>query len=96
VFLVQEAGQELALVDADPGEQRLRALAEATGGLALVARAGDTLPTTLPLADLGPDGPGLRVDSRRSVPLWDGPWALLLVILGLGGEVLLRRRAGLA
>jgi len=96
VFLVHEAGQELALVDADPGELRLRALAEATGGLALVARTGDTLPTTLPLADLGPDGPGLRVDSRRSVPLWDGPWALLLVILGLGGEVLLRRRAGLA
>ena len=96
VFLIQEAGQELARVDADPGEQRLRALAEATGGLALVARTGDTLPAAIPLADLGADGPGLRVDSRRSVPLWSGPWALMLVVLGLGGEVLLRRRAGLA
>ncbi len=96
VFLVQEAGQELAWVDADPGERRLRALAEATGGRALVARDGDRLPAELPLADLGADGPGLRIDSRRAVPLWDGPWALLLVLIGLGGEVLLRRRAGLA
>lgn len=96
VFLVQEAGQELALVDADPGERRLAALADATGGKALIARAGDSLPTELPLADLGAEGPGLRVDSRRAVPLWDGPWALLIVIIGLGGEVLLRRRAGLA
>lgn len=95
VFLVHEAGHELALVDADPGERRLAALAAATGGLALRARAGDTLPRALPLAELGAAGPHLRVDSRRSVPLWDGPWALLLVILGLGGEVLLRRRAGL-
>ena len=45
--------------------------------------------------DLAAENPHLRVDSRRAVPLWDGPWALLLVILGLGGEVLLRRRAGL-
>jgi hypothetical protein len=96
VFLVQEAGQELARVDADPGERRLRALAEATGGRALIARDGDRLPAELPLADLGADGPGLRIDSRRAVPLWDGPWALLLVLIGLGGEVLLRRRAGLA
>jgi hypothetical protein len=96
VFLVQEAGQELARVDADPGERRLRALAEATGGRALVARTGDRLPAELPLADLGAEGPGLRVDSRRALPLWDGPWALLVVLLGLGGEVLLRRRAGLS
>lgn len=96
VFLVQEAGQELARVDADPGERRLAALAEATGGQALVARAGDTLPAALPLADLGAANPGLRIDSRRAVPLWDGPWALLLVLVGLGGEVWLRRRAGLA
>ncbi|MBL9102058.1 MAG: hypothetical protein JNL82_13925 [Myxococcales bacterium] len=95
VFLVQEPGQELALVDADPGERRLAGLAAATGGAALVARDGDRLPATLPLADLGAEGPGLRVDSRRAVPLWDGPWALLLVLLGLGGEVLLRRRLGL-
>ena len=95
VFLVHEPGQELARVDADPGERRLAALAAATGGRALLARAGDALPTELPLADLGAENPHLRVDSRRAVPLWDGPWALLLVILGLGGEVLLRRRAGL-
>lgn len=96
VFLVQEAGQELARVDADPGERRLKALADATGGRALVARTGDRLPQQLALADLGAEGPGLRVDSRRAIPLWDGPWALLLVLIGLGGEVLLRRRAGLA
>lgn len=95
VFLVHEPGQELARVDADPGERRLAALAEATGGRALIARAGDALPTELPLADLGAENSHLRIDSRRAVPLWDGPWALLLVILGLGGEVLLRRRAGL-
>ena len=47
------------------------------------------------LGPLGDEGPGLRVDSRRSVPLWDGPWALLLALIGLGGEALLRRRAGL-
>lgn len=95
VFLVHEPGQELARVDADPGERRLAALARATGGLALIARAGDALPSELPLADLGAENPHLRIDSRRVVPLWDGPWALLLVILGLGGEVLLRRRVGL-
>ena len=95
VFLVHEPGHELARVDADPGEQRLRALAEATGGTFLRAREGDALPAALPLAALGDEGPGLRVDSRRSVPLWDGPWALLLALIGLGGEALLRRRAGL-
>jgi hypothetical protein len=95
VFLVHEPGQELARVDADPGERRLAALAEATGGRALIARAGDALPGELPLADLGAENSHLRIDSRRAVPLWDGPWALLLVILGLGGEVLLRRRVGL-
>lgn len=77
VFLVHEPGQELARVDADPGERRLAALAAATGGRALLARTGDTLPTELPLADLGAENPHLRVDSRRAVPLWDGPWALL-------------------
>lgn len=95
VFLVDEPGHELARVDADPGEQRLQALAEATGGAFLRARDGAALPADLPLADLGDEGPGLRVDSRRSVPLWDGPWALLLALIGLGGEALLRRRAGL-
>lgn len=95
VFLVHEPGHELARVDADPGEQRLRALAEATGGEFLRARDGDPLPAALPLAELGDEGPGLRVDSRRSVPLWDGPWALLLALIGLGGEALLRRRVGL-
>ncbi|MBK9754233.1 MAG: hypothetical protein IPO88_12135 [Nannocystis sp.] len=95
VFLVDEPGHELARVDADPGEQRLQALAEATGGRFLRARDGDALPSSLPLAELGDEGPGLRIDSRRSVPLWDGPWALLLALIGLGGEALLRRRAGL-
>jgi hypothetical protein len=95
VFLVHEPGHELARVDADPGELRLRALAEATGGASLRAREGDALPAALPLAELGDEGPGLRIDSRRSVPLWDGPWALLLALIGLGGEALLRRRAGL-
>lgn len=92
VFLVQEAGRELARIAAGPGEERLRRLAEATGGAFVRAEDG-ALPEALPLA---PDeGPGERVDSRRDVPLWSGGWTAILLVLCLGGEVFLRRRSGL-
>jgi uncharacterized membrane protein len=94
VFIVEPPGRELSWVDADPGTARLEALAEATGGNALVAARGDTLPRTLPVIDPFAERPGLRVDARREIPLWNGwlMWALLAV--GFGGEWILRRRAG--
>ncbi|MCA9710948.1 MAG: hypothetical protein KDK70_34220, partial [Myxococcales bacterium] len=49
VFIVEPPGRELARVDADPGIERLRALAEATDGDALSAADGDALPRTIPL-----------------------------------------------
>lgn len=92
VFLVQEAGRELGRIAAGPGDERLRRLAEATGGRFLRADA-DELPADPPLKQ--GHGPGERVDSRREVPVWSGGLAMLLLVLSLGGEVLLRRRVGL-
>lgn len=92
VFLVEQAGRELTRVASGPGDERLRRLAEATGGRALRA-ASDELPAEPPLAasrDLGE-----RVDSRRDLPLWSGSAAMILLIVCLGGEALLRRRLGL-
>ena len=96
VFIVEPPGRELARVDADPGTARLRGLAEATGGEALSALGGDTLPRSLALADLSGAMPedGLRVDARRDVPLWNGWAALLLLVGAFGGEWLVRRRQG--
>lgn len=92
VFLVQEAGRELGRIAAGPGDERLKRLAEATGGRSLRAEADD-LPADPPLKP--GHGPGERVDSRRDVPVWSGGLAMLLLVLSLGGEALLRRRVGL-
>jgi hypothetical protein len=94
VFIVEPPGRELARVDADPGIERLAALAKATGGESLSAVEGDTLPRSLPLGDPFVEGSSVRVDARRELPLWNGwiAWALLAV--GFGGEWLVRRRAG--
>ncbi|MBL4684074.1 MAG: VWA domain-containing protein [Nannocystaceae bacterium] len=96
VFIVEPPGRELARVDADPGTDRLRRLAEAAHGEALSVVAGDTLPRALPLADpsnlLATDG--MRVDTRRDVPLWNGWLALVVLVGAFGGEWLVRRRHG--
>jgi hypothetical protein len=97
VFIVEPAGNELAYVDADPGIGRLQRLAERSGGEALSAVEGDDLPEELPLADPR-ERPGARAYAAsygRTVALWDGWAALALVVFGLGGEWLLRRRVGL-
>ncbi len=93
VFLVGRDDRELSLTDADPGQQLLERLAERTGGVHIAAEGGD-LPDAVPQkSDLA--ATEQQVHSRRDVPLWDGWWALLLVVSSLGGEWLLRRRAGL-
>ncbi len=94
VFIVEPPGRELARVHAPPGTARLAAIAEATGGDALVAAASETLPRRLELADAFAEGPGLRLDSRRDIPLWSGWLMWTLLAVGFGGEWLLRRRAG--
>ncbi len=96
VFLVREAGHELAWLDADPGSARLELLARETGGLSLsLKQAGALLPEDLPLR-APDDATNLRsVESRRQIALWDGWGALLLVLLGFAGEWLLRRSHGL-
>jgi hypothetical protein len=99
VLLVEAEHRELAEVDADAGEARLADLADRTGGDALKARAGDRLPTSLELAKTSEGAPiqaGLRVESRRELPLWDGFGALALLVLAFGGEWILRRRMGLS
>ncbi|MEM6994430.1 MAG: hypothetical protein AAF721_28200 [Myxococcota bacterium] len=96
VFIVEPPGRELSRVDADPGTERLRRLAERTEGEALTALSGDGLPRNLPLADLSDSvpGDGLRVDARRDVPLWNGWLAMVLLVAAFGGEWLVRRRHG--
>jgi hypothetical protein len=93
VFVVEPPGRELARVDADPGIERLRALADATGGEALAAVDGDTLPAKLPLGE-DPSLSAGRILARKDIPLWNGWAALLLLAVAFGGEWLLRRRHG--
>ena len=95
VFIVEPPGRELARVDADPGTDRLRELAELTGGEALSAAAEDTLPEDVPVADLeqAVGGTG-AVEGRQDRPLWNGWLALVLLVGSLGGEWVLRRRYG--
>lgn len=94
VFIVEPPGRELARVDADPGIARMIRVAEATGGEALSAVGGDTLPRRIALAEPEDGRNGLRVDARRDLPLWNGWVALLLLLASFGGEWLLRRRQG--
>jgi hypothetical protein len=93
VFVVEPPGRELARVDADPGIERLRGLAEATGGKAISAIDGDSLPASLPLGD-DPTLSAGRILARKDIPLWNGWAALLLLAMAFGGEWLLRRRHG--
>ncbi len=95
VFIVEPPGRELAKVDADPGIERLRAIAEATDGEFVDALDDESLPANLPVADPdeGPDA-HLRVDGRRDIPVWNGWFSLVLLTLSFGGEWLLRRRTG--
>ena len=58
------------------------------------ATGSDDLPASPPLAPDRQDRE--RVDSRRDVPVWSGGLAMVLLIVCLGGEVLVRRRVGLA
>lgn len=92
VFIVEPPGRELARVDADPGIARMSELATATGGAFVDAANGDTLPPALPLRD--DTSNEARVASRRELPLWGGPGALVLLIVAFAGEWWLRRRAG--
>jgi hypothetical protein len=95
VFIVEPPGRELARVDADPGIARLERLAERTGGDALSAAEGDTLPRRIPLREPTTSAKdGLRVDARRDLPLWNGWLALFLLVATFGGEWWLRRRQG--
>jgi hypothetical protein len=95
VFLVREAGHELAQLAAAPGRERLARLAEVSGGASLVISEGEALPRALPLQT--PDDPEAmqHVEHRRELPLWDSWPALLLVLCGFAGEWILRRRNGL-
>lgn len=95
VFIVEPPGRELAKVDADPGVERLRKLAEATEGEFVDALETEALPVDLPVADPeeGPDA-HLRVDGRRDIPVWNGWFSLVLLCVSFGGEWLLRRRTG--
>jgi hypothetical protein len=95
VFIVEPPGRELAKVDADPGIARLRRIAESTEGEFVDTLEGETLPADLPVADPaeGPDA-HLRVDGRRDIPVWNGWFALVLLVASFGGEWLVRRRSG--
>ncbi len=92
VFLVEPPARELARVQAQPGTDRLRRVADKSGGGWVELATGDDIPAHVPTAAPS-DGDG-QLLSRREVPLWSNGWALLLVILAFGGEWLLRRRHG--
>jgi hypothetical protein len=92
VFLIGAGGRELAGVDADPGTALLRDLAERSGGEFVEAIEGDSLPASLPLAEL--DRLDRPATGREDRPLWDGWAALLVAIAAFGGEWILRRRSG--
>lgn len=93
VFLVGAGQPELAELDGDPGTTILRELAEASSeGEALALIEGESLPDSLPLADL--DELERPATGRRDVAIWDG-WTALALLLGcFGGEWILRRRLG--
>jgi uncharacterized membrane protein len=84
-FACERGGDEWA--DSRPDEQRLQAIAEATGGTSVSARAAGSLP--LPGA--------MEVSAERHVapllPAWG--WTLLAA-MALGGHWIARRRSGLA
>jgi uncharacterized membrane protein len=93
VFIVEPPGRELARIDADAGIARLRELATATGGEAIDAADGGTLPTQLTMSEAADVATG-RVAARRELALWGGPAALIVLITAFGAEWWLRRRAG--
>jgi hypothetical protein len=90
VFVVSGGGAELAALDAQPGAQLLRDLAESSAGVYLNSDDG-SLPAALPRRE-GGDSASSRLRDR---PLWS-TWPMLFGLLALlGAEWYLRRRAGL-
>jgi hypothetical protein len=83
---VRATGPELA--DAAPCPRLLEEIAAATGGQAM-ALPEKELPT-FPLRE--PEV--VEVGARKDRPIWDTPWALLVLIGALGAEWALRRRWG--
>jgi hypothetical protein len=92
VFIVEPPGRELARIDADPGIDRLRRIAEATGGVALSALGGDRLPADLPTADPRQLRAAAHVYGRTDIPLWNGWLSMLVLVAAFGAEWILRRR----
>lgn len=85
-FIVQEQGPELGLPL--PRPDVLRLVASATGGQ--YHSMASTRLSELPFKD-----PKLvEIGQRRSEPLWDKAWVLVVLCLLLGSEWLLRRRWG--
>ena len=77
------------LTDASMREDLLRRVSAATEGV------HQSL-ATASLADLPRNEPRvLRVDRRKTVELWNTPWALLLGVLLMSAEWWGRRKAGL-
>ena len=92
VFQVTRASRELYPLDARAGISDLQALARETGGAWHDLNDAPEFPARVPLA------PRRSSASRRAAlePVWPSPWVLLLMLCGLGGEWLLRRRLGVA
>lgn len=82
---VRAAGPELG--DAAPRPKLLQEIAELTGGKSMA------LPERMPdLPFVEPEV--VEVGARKDVPVWDQPWALIVLVLALGAEWALRRRWG--
>ena len=88
IIVFRTTGKELD--DAPIRDDVLRRISEATGGTH--QRMSDAALTT----DLPRNPPRvLRVDRRKTVELWNTPWALLLGVLLMSAEWWGRRKAGL-
>lgn len=92
VFRVTRSSKELYPLDARLGSPHLRALARETNGAWHDLSETPGFPSQVPLA------PQQSRSLRRAdmQPVWPSPWALLLMLVGLCGEWLLRRRLGAA
>ncbi|MGB1699559.1 MAG: hypothetical protein ACPHRO_06390, partial [Nannocystaceae bacterium] len=92
VFQITRASRELSPLDARAGISDLQALALETGGAWHDLSASPEFPGRVPLAPRRSQG-----TSRSSQePVWPSVWVVLLMLCGVGGEWLLRRRMGVA